>query len=356
MESGLWRVVGGETTGGIVVRTQRGAAAPEADCRLGTGSLIRELARERNRMQYELVEGEGPQAGWVSVTLGSRPLLEVEAAEAGAAQPSPEGAAQASRQRIAGASTWHAVLDVAPMASAGEVRRAFRELALLHHPDKHRSGSLSPAEEDGSDAAETFRRVQEAYEEGLVEAARHSEEVAPLEAPMPQGVRPVPINAPKAQLRAACDFFEDRVDLAKSVCVPDDIPYIDVEQLARWLAEGTCVPIDAREPSERSCAGKHVAEIPGTVSLSYTRLLKSPETLVPELARLQGYADRGIHFVSYSMSGSPTSGNCAIVCCLLVDVFGFSPGIMHCLEEGYKLWSEWARKNASALEKIRARY
>jgi hypothetical protein len=62
----------------------------------------------------------------------------------------------ASRERIAAAGkAWHKVLGLQPSADLDDVKRSYRKLALLHHPDKA----------DGD--VETFRLVQEAYVVGV---------------------------------------------------------------------------------------------------------------------------------------------------------------------------------------------
>merc|ERR1712194_594796 len=62
-----------------------------------------------------------------------------------------------SRARISEAGyAWYSVLGVSQHACQNEVKQAFRELALLHHPDK----SL-----DGEDY--TFKQVLAAFRKGL---------------------------------------------------------------------------------------------------------------------------------------------------------------------------------------------
>jgi len=62
-----------------------------------------------------------------------------------------------STDRIAAAGVeWHRVLGVEPTASLTEVKQAFRELALLHHPDK----GLESCDD-------TFRLVRSAYQRAL---------------------------------------------------------------------------------------------------------------------------------------------------------------------------------------------
>jgi len=68
----------------------------------------------------------------------------------------------ASSSRIAAAGWhWYSVLDVPQTASVDEIKRAFRDLALLHHPDKNM---------DGDDT--TFKEIKSAYEQGLRVATR----------------------------------------------------------------------------------------------------------------------------------------------------------------------------------------
>ena len=49
---------------------------------------------------------------------------------------------------------WHRLLGVRPEASEGEVQRAFRRLAMLHHPDRNRGDRA---------AEERFKEIHNAY-------------------------------------------------------------------------------------------------------------------------------------------------------------------------------------------------
>jgi molecular chaperone DnaJ len=49
---------------------------------------------------------------------------------------------------------YYKVLNLSPSASADEIRKAFRKLALLYHPDKNKTSS----------AQDVFREIKEAYE------------------------------------------------------------------------------------------------------------------------------------------------------------------------------------------------
>lgn len=73
----VWKVVGGGSTGGILVRKEldtTSAAEPE---RLATNSLVSELElkADQGRLRYSLLQGSGPKTGWVSVKLPGKDLL-----------------------------------------------------------------------------------------------------------------------------------------------------------------------------------------------------------------------------------------------------------------------------------------
>merc|ERR1719195_1048363 len=90
----------------------------------------------------------------------------------------------ASHERILAAAgkPWHKVLGLTVAAVAEDVQKAYKQLALLHHPDKPQGD------------ADTFRRVREAYSLGLrkckkfkfgEEAQKVSEAPAQQEEPAP---------------------------------------------------------------------------------------------------------------------------------------------------------------------------
>lgn len=105
--------------------------------RRGTAELNKRVEAERRRLEEEQLRLEA-----------ERRHLENEQRRV---------QAEASSRRIAsGGNEWYAVLNLPATACVHDVKRAFRELALLHHPDK----SLETC--DG-----TFKRVQMAYQQGL---------------------------------------------------------------------------------------------------------------------------------------------------------------------------------------------
>ena len=63
-------------------------------------------------------------------------------------------AAQASEENIL-----YTTLSLTPSASAEEIRKAYRKLALKHHPDKHASKTDAQKEE----ASKDFQRIGFAY-------------------------------------------------------------------------------------------------------------------------------------------------------------------------------------------------
>lgn len=80
---------------------------------------------------------------------GAAPLAE------GGGERTSDGAAEASRLKIAAAGKcWYKVLGVSIVAPPEDIKKAYRRLALLHHPDK-----------GGDDV--TFKQIHESYAEGL---------------------------------------------------------------------------------------------------------------------------------------------------------------------------------------------
>eukprot|EP00421_Protoceratium_reticulatum_P025624 CAMPEP_0168476438 /NCGR_PEP_ID=MMETSP0228-20121227/61890_1 /TAXON_ID=133427 /ORGANISM="Protoceratium reticulatum, Strain CCCM 535 (=CCMP 1889)" /LENGTH=159 /DNA_ID=CAMNT_0008492563 /DNA_START=1 /DNA_END=476 /DNA_ORIENTATION=+ len=71
----IWEVVGGEETGGIIVRAGRELTSPQEKRRLTTSALIREEELIGDRLSYTRVAGSGPMMGWVSIASRGKPLV-----------------------------------------------------------------------------------------------------------------------------------------------------------------------------------------------------------------------------------------------------------------------------------------
>lgn len=70
-----WKVVGGEGTGGIIVRKGKELSSEQATSRLAVGSLVREEALVGLRLLYVKMTGSGPEKGWVSLSIKDKSLL-----------------------------------------------------------------------------------------------------------------------------------------------------------------------------------------------------------------------------------------------------------------------------------------
>merc|ERR1719414_1558771 len=70
----MWEVVGGADKGGILVREGEATASPATKERLSTGALIEEIELKGERLNYKLVQGTGPEVGWVSIKLPGKDL------------------------------------------------------------------------------------------------------------------------------------------------------------------------------------------------------------------------------------------------------------------------------------------
>jgi len=77
-EGRIWIVVGGEDTGGIVVRKGESLGSERYPFRLSRGTTIEELELNGNRMHYKRISGDGPDWGWVNVKHNQKALLELD--------------------------------------------------------------------------------------------------------------------------------------------------------------------------------------------------------------------------------------------------------------------------------------
>jgi len=71
----ILEVVGGASSGGIIVRTGKDKTSSVEIERLSKGSFVKALEVDTGRLSYELLSGSGPAGGWVSFTASGRALL-----------------------------------------------------------------------------------------------------------------------------------------------------------------------------------------------------------------------------------------------------------------------------------------
>lgn len=85
MAGEVWEVVGGADKGGILVRAGRDTKSPELAKRLAFGAQVQQLDLQTDRLNYWLLQGDGPESGWVSVKLKDKVLLSRKRDEVAAA-------------------------------------------------------------------------------------------------------------------------------------------------------------------------------------------------------------------------------------------------------------------------------
>eukprot|EP00929_Paragymnodinium_shiwhaense_P045050 TRINITY_DN23065_c0_g1_i1.p1 TRINITY_DN23065_c0_g1~~TRINITY_DN23065_c0_g1_i1.p1 ORF type:complete len:690 (-),score=147.04 TRINITY_DN23065_c0_g1_i1:199-2268(-) len=107
-----WRVIGGSSAGGIIVREGRELSSRQLAERLATGALLEEEELVGERLRFSKVEGDGPDSGWVSLSLKGKKLVQLlsdsegttfleslpkSASGSAAATPLSQGSSAASR-------------------------------------------------------------------------------------------------------------------------------------------------------------------------------------------------------------------------------------------------------------------
>jgi len=70
-----WQIVGGAEKGGLLVRKDRGLRSDEETTRLATGSSVAGIETDGNRLHYKLLDGSGPESGWISIRNKDKPLV-----------------------------------------------------------------------------------------------------------------------------------------------------------------------------------------------------------------------------------------------------------------------------------------
>jgi len=74
----LWRVVGGEGKGGIMVRKGEEFTSKPLNVRLATGTLVEEIEVSGNRLHFKRIRGNGPDWGWVNIELDEKVLMQLQ--------------------------------------------------------------------------------------------------------------------------------------------------------------------------------------------------------------------------------------------------------------------------------------
>ncbi|CAK8991400.1 CBL-interacting serine/threonine-protein kinase 12 [Durusdinium trenchii] len=251
----------------------------------------------------------------------------------------PERPEVSGAHRILAAKGWQETLGVKKI-DAAELKKAYRELALLHHPDK------------GGTDGEIFKLVQRAYEDGLI-AVKRAEELALKAQPghfaedVQERQWPLHPAAAKVRVRTAVDQWEHDYDLGEVPSVPDDIPEVGAEQLAEWLKHGTAVVLDCRERIEAQYE-RRTPLVPGAIPISFGDLRAAPDSLSRHLVRL---TESSCQVVTFSTHGG-TTGNCGMCAALLIDVFGMSSDRFWRLEGGLDDWIAWAVQNSNSIDAL----
>jgi len=70
-----WKVTGGGSAGGLLVRKGKELKSSEESDRLCSGAIVEELELKGERLHYRLLQGAGPKNGWVSTHMKGKALL-----------------------------------------------------------------------------------------------------------------------------------------------------------------------------------------------------------------------------------------------------------------------------------------
>jgi hypothetical protein len=113
----------------------------------------------------------------------------------------------------------YSVLGVSRRASAATVRRAFKRLALLHHPDRN---------PEAPDAADRFRRVCDAYK--LITSPRPT----PVQSPSNPSPPPRPSSRRPAGVSASFTDWTDEYPTPEEIAALDLPTFRPLKTLA-WI-------------------------------------------------------------------------------------------------------------------------
>jgi len=158
----LWEVVGGAGNGGVLVRSGPALSDELCGARLSTGAVVKEIETMDGRLCYELVQGDGPSTGWVSMKLRGKDLLVKTQSGAEAA------GAEARAQRRGRFSQWASQKNVAEDEVAVEEMSTGSEHEAMVMESA--SGESTPVvvktgKEPTEDEHEAFRQYTEKFGE-----------------------------------------------------------------------------------------------------------------------------------------------------------------------------------------------
>eukprot|EP00931_Biecheleriopsis_adriatica_P007558 TRINITY_DN108830_c0_g1_i1.p1 TRINITY_DN108830_c0_g1~~TRINITY_DN108830_c0_g1_i1.p1 ORF type:complete len:579 (+),score=148.04 TRINITY_DN108830_c0_g1_i1:43-1779(+) len=107
-----WRIIGGATTGGILVREGEGLKSAACADRLSTGATVEELALKGDRLHYKRLTGTGPEEGWISISITGKVLAERAGDDSGGGDDLPAEAkivARCQKECAKKATSWQPV-------------------------------------------------------------------------------------------------------------------------------------------------------------------------------------------------------------------------------------------------------
>eukprot|EP00927_Polykrikos_kofoidii_P038261 TRINITY_DN32589_c0_g1_i1.p1 TRINITY_DN32589_c0_g1~~TRINITY_DN32589_c0_g1_i1.p1 ORF type:complete len:614 (+),score=171.83 TRINITY_DN32589_c0_g1_i1:41-1843(+) len=316
-----------------------------------------------------------------------------------------------TKRILAAGKGWHKVLGISNTASIDDVKKAHRQLVLLHHPDK-----------PGGDA-DTFRLVQQAYMLGVKKCRKQEAAVTGAGNGIGQAKSKAKCKAQskaKAGANAKVPFrrrksagddatTEDKAGRkgnedhnAKASAAkpgsrqrrPGDADGVGgtgggpPKRVARpkpWvLAPGAtkdrvCKAVEQWQDSDNWCDKtmpdkvlsvtpedlgawvKTAACIPvdvreegqglglrGAVSLSYSVMFSEPGQALPTVTRIK---EDGRQIVLFSETPG-RMGTCGLVGALLLDVFSFDPNLVRRLDGGYEAWGAYLNSNAEVARDV----
>lgn len=71
----IWQAIGGANSGGVIARSGLSLKSDLLPDRVSTGSILQEVELIGERLNYKLLEGSGPEFGWVSISVRDKDLV-----------------------------------------------------------------------------------------------------------------------------------------------------------------------------------------------------------------------------------------------------------------------------------------